>query len=90
MHATLRWYSDAGLADRLAEHADEIRPVISGIDGFRGYYLLRTDGGTVSVSLFDSEASAAASNEAAASWLRDNMPGVAADNVAAGEVVASF
>ena len=90
MYATFRYYSDSGVASRLKEHADEIRPVISGIAGFRGYYLVETDSGTVSVSIFDDEASTKQSNEAAASWLRENMPGVSADNVAGGEVVVSF
>jgi hypothetical protein len=90
MYATLRYYTDSGLAGQLKEHGDEIRPVISGISGFRGYYIVETDAGTVTVSLFDDEASAQASNEAAASWLRENMPGVSAANVAGGEVVLSF
>jgi hypothetical protein len=90
MYATLRYYTDSELAGQLKEHGDEIRSVISGITGFRGYYLVETDGGTVSVSLFDDEASTNQSNEAAASWLRENMPGVSAANTVGGEVVLSF
>jgi L-serine deaminase len=90
MYATFRYYTDPDVAGRLKEHADEIKPVISGIAGFRGYYLVETDAGTVSVSLFDDEASTKASNEAAASWLRENMPGVSASNTAGGEVVVNF
>ena len=39
---------------------------------------------------FEDEASTKASNEAAASWLRENLPGVSADNVIGGEVVLNF
>jgi heme-degrading monooxygenase HmoA len=90
MYATLRWYSDSELAGKLKERADEIRSVISEIDGFRGYYLIESDAGTVSISLFEDEASTKQSNEAAASWLRENLPGVSADNVVGGEVVLNF
>ena len=90
MYATLRYYTDSELAGQLKEHSDEIRSVISGIAGFRGYYLVETGAGTVSVSLFDDEASTKASDEAAASWLRENMPGVSAANTVAGEVVLNF
>jgi hypothetical protein len=41
------------------------------------------------VTVYDDESSANASNEAAASWLRDNMPGVTASHVSGGEVVVS-
>ena len=90
MYATLRYYTDSQLAGQLKEHADELKSVLSGIDGFRSYYLVETDAGTVSVSLFDSEESTKASNEAAASWLSENMPGVSAANTVGGEVVLSF
>lgn len=90
MHATVRWYEDPDLAGRLQERGDDVRSIISDIPGFRGYHLIRSDSGTISVSIFDDEASAKASNEAAASWLRENMPGVSASNVAGGEVVLSF
>jgi hypothetical protein len=90
MYATLRWYDDPDLAGRLQERGDDVRSIIAGIDGFRAYYLVRADAGTISVSIFDDESSTKASNDAAASWLRENMPGVSATNVAGGEVVLSF
>jgi hypothetical protein len=43
-------------------------PIVEGIDGFRGYLWYPTDGGFVAISLFDSEAAATASNEAAKEW----------------------
>jgi hypothetical protein len=90
MYATLRWYADTELAAKLGERGDEVRSILSAIAGFRAYYLIRSDAGTISVSVFDDESSAKESNEAAASWLRENMPGVSASNVAGGEVVLSF
>ena len=46
MFATLRWYGgNAELADQLAARGDEVKAVISAVEGVRGYYLVRTDGG---------------------------------------------
>jgi hypothetical protein len=43
-------------------------PIVSGLDGFEGYLWFPIEGGFVAVSLFDSEESALASNEAAKEW----------------------
>jgi len=90
MHATVRWYADPDVAGKLQERGDDVRSIISGIAGFRGYYLIQSEAGTISVSIFDDESSAKESNEAAASWLGENMPGVSASNIAGGEVLLSF
>ena len=92
MYATVRTYS-AGpeLADALVSNAAEVKSLISGIDGFQAYYLVRTADGTVSVSVYDNEAGANESNSAAASWIRENLPefGGSAPQVSSGEVVIS-
>ncbi len=43
-------------------------PLLYGLPGFMGYLWYPTDGGFVAISLFDSEASAEASNEIARDW----------------------
>jgi len=43
-------------------------PIVEGLDGFEGYLWFPIDGGFVAISLFDSEASALASNDAARAW----------------------
>lgn len=95
MHATVRRYaSDHGLVDALVENESEIRDVIGGIDGFRAYYAIRTgDGGAVTISVYDDASGAEASNAAAAGWVRENLPGLAAagpPEVTAGEVAVSL
>ncbi len=89
MHATFRWYPDATLADALASRADEIRSVIGEVPGFRAYYLVRGDQGTISVTVCDDEAGTAASNRVAADWLRENLSDLAigTPNIAAGDVL---
>jgi Antibiotic biosynthesis monooxygenase len=73
---------------------DSFVPLLRNLPGFRGYYLL--NGGPdvlVSIRIFDSADEALASNEIAASWMRDNvleftrgMPEVLAGNVLVAEV----
>lgn len=94
MYATVRRYaSDAGLADAVAANEGAVRDLLAGIDGFRAYYMVRTsDGGAVSISVYDDAAGAEASNAAAAGWVRENLPDYAgsAPETSAGEVAVSF
>jgi hypothetical protein len=93
MFAVIRAYAgNPDLADTLAEHADEIRQVIGGIDGFKGYYLVKIAEGTTSISIFEDQAGAEESSRAAAAWLAENLPDVKgqAPYVTAGEVLVGF
>jgi hypothetical protein len=73
---------------------DSFVPLLRELPGFRGYYLL--DGGPdvlISIRMFDSADEALASNEVAATWIRNNvleftkgMPEVMAGNVLVGEI----
>jgi hypothetical protein len=66
--------------------------VISEIDGFQAYYLVRTADGAAAVGVYDNQAGATASDEAARSWVAENLPdlNVAPPQVSAGEVVINF
>jgi hypothetical protein len=94
MYATVRSYSGSpGLVDALLANEGDVRRVVGEIDGFRAYYLVRTSGGeALTISVFDDQAGADASNRAAADWLRENLAdlSVSAPQVSAGEVVLSF
>jgi hypothetical protein len=94
MYATIRRY-DGGSewADALVEHEDDIRNVISAIDGFRAYYLIRSiPDGPTTISVFEDEAGAEASTIAAANYVTDNLLDVspASPRVTSGEVALSF
>ena len=92
MYASVRTYSGGSeLADALVSHEADVKSLISGIDGFKAYYLVRTADSTVSISVYDDEAGANESNSAAANWIRENLPelGGSAPQVSAGEVVIS-
>jgi hypothetical protein len=93
MHLTIRNYAGgAPLADALLEHEDEVRGVITGIDGFRAYYLIRDEDGVTTVSVFDDEAGAEASTRAAAEWVRENLGDlhVSPPQVTSGKVELGF
>jgi hypothetical protein len=82
-------HTRATLADTLAEHTDEIRQVIGGIEGFKAYYLVKLGEGTTTISVFEDQAGAEQSVRAAAAWLAENLPDleVAAPYVTAGDVL---
>ena len=93
MFATIRVYSGSSeLADALVEHESDVKRLISDIDGFQAYYLVRTADGAVSVSVYDDQAGATASDQAARSWVGENLPdlNVSPPQVSAGEVVINF
>ncbi len=93
MYATVRTYTGASeLTDTLLEHESEIRELLRGIPGFRSYYLVRTETGATTISVFDDRAGAEESTRAAAAWVGEHLgdAGVAPPQVATGEVVVSF
>ena len=94
MYATVRSYAGSGgLVDALVENESAIRDLISGIEGFRAYYLVRGEGGAAaSVSVFDDSAGADTSNGLAAGWIAENIPdlSISAPTVTAGEVAVTF
>ena len=89
MYTAIRHYrGNRELAGQLASRGDEVKKLIGEIQGFRAYYLLSTGDGTVSITVCDDQKGAEETNQAAASWLRENMPEAAgsAPEIIAGEV----
>jgi hypothetical protein len=76
MHVAVRRYSSS--PDRHAELARRVQegflPIVSGVEGFEGYYLVASpDGAVVSVGIFTDADGAHASTTAASGWVRDNI-----------------
>jgi hypothetical protein len=93
MYAVIRAYTgNSDLADTLAEHEEEIRQLIGGINGFKAYYLLKLAEGTSTISVFEDQDGADESSRAAAAWLAENLPdlNVPAPYITAGEVLIGF
>jgi heme-degrading monooxygenase HmoA len=93
MFATVRSYSGSHeFIDALIENESEVKRLISSIDGFKAYYLIRTEDGAASVSVYDTQAGIAESDRAAAGWVGENLPQlqVAPPQITEGEVVINF
>jgi heme-degrading monooxygenase HmoA len=93
MHAVIRAYNgNSELGDALVAHADEVRKLIGGIDGFKAYYVLKLAEGTSTVSVFETEEGTEESSRTAAAWLTENLPdlNVQAPYVTGGEVILGF
>jgi heme-degrading monooxygenase HmoA len=93
MYASVRVYAgNPAFADALVERESDVKALISGIQGFQAYYLIKTPDGTASVSVYESQDGAEESNRVAAAWIVENLPqfaGTAAPQISAGEVVIS-
>jgi hypothetical protein len=93
MFATIRTYADAPeLAGQLAARKDEVEELISTIPGFRGYFLVKTDGGCATVSVFDDASGAEESTRRAKQWLTDNAGEISAPPMTpwSGDVLVQF
>ena len=73
MYATIRTYADAPeLADQLTARSSEVEELIGSVPGFQGYFIVKTDGGCATISLFDDASGAEESTRRAKQWLADN------------------
>ena len=73
MYATIRTYADAPeLADELVARGGEVEELISTVPGFRGYFIIKTDGGCATLSVFDDASGAEESTRRAKQWLADH------------------
>lgn len=94
MYVTVRNYAgNPGLIDELVKNEDAVKSLISAIDGFHAYYLVRTDSGdAMSISVYEDKNGAEESTRAAAGWIGENLSdlSIGPPSVAAGETVIAF
>ena len=66
--------------------------MIKSVQGFRGYYLIRSSDGGASITVCDDQAGTAESTRRAADWIRQNLPAAASSppQVTEGEVLYNF
>ena len=92
-NAVLRIYDNApGLVDALLANRDAVRELLTSVDGFRQWGLVRTESGAVSLTFCDTAEGCAETVRLAASWIRANVAdqNIAPPVVHEGEVKISF
>jgi heme-degrading monooxygenase HmoA len=79
MHAVVRNYKGSDkLIGELVSRRTEVEELIRGVDGFVAYYLVKTEDGGLSISVFETEAGTNESTKRAAAFIKENLDGVAA------------
>ena len=75
MYAAVRQFkAKAGKADELAQKIKGAIPIISGVSGFMGYYVVYAPDDTVTaISIFNTVEQAQESNRRALAWIERNL-----------------
>jgi hypothetical protein len=75
MYAAIRQVkAKPGMADELAERIKGAVPIITGVSGFMGYYVIYAPDDTVTaISIFNTVAGAEESNRRALAWIEENL-----------------
>jgi heme-degrading monooxygenase HmoA len=76
MHTVIRRYEGVQDTAEVARRAvEEFGPMLSGRPGFQGYWVVDAgDGVMATISVFETEDAAVDSTNAAAAWVRENLP----------------
>ena len=70
----LKYNSAPTLVEELVKRQDEIKSLLSPIQGFHAYYLLKSSDGAFSMTVCDDRAGVEESNRIASTWLKDKLP----------------
>jgi hypothetical protein len=76
MHAIVRTYSGQGaseLFDLLGQREEDVKALISGVEGFVSYAAVRSGDGGVTVTVCDDKAGTDESSRRAAEWVKENV-----------------
>jgi hypothetical protein len=75
MYAAIRQVkAKPGTADQLAERIKDAIPIVSGVSGFMGYYVIYAPDDTVTaISIFNKVEEAEESNRRALAWIEQNL-----------------
>jgi hypothetical protein len=75
MHVVIRRYTGAQqLVTAMQQKSGDVERVIRAVPGFRAYYVINNGGDVASITICDDKAGTDASIQAAAGWIRDNLP----------------
>ena len=75
MHTVIRRYEGVEEAAEVTRRAvEEFAPLLSGREGFQGYWVVDAGGGVIAtITIFETEEAAMDSTAAAAGWIRENL-----------------
>jgi len=93
MYVVVRQYERASpLADAMADREDDVKELLTGVEGFVAYHAARDGDKVTTVSVCRDRAGADETTRRAAAWVEENVPGttVSPPQVATGEVFISF
>ena len=94
MYAVVRRYTGASqLVDAMVRGSSEVEELLRGVPGFRAYYALRANDGTVAtITVCDDQTGTSESSRRAAEWVRQNVGGVSigAPEITEGETYLNF
>ena len=93
MFVVVRQYEGASsLADAMAERADDIKELLTGVEGFVAYYAARDGDAVTTVSVCNDRAGADETTRRAAAFIQDNLPelNISPPRVGTGEAFLSF
>jgi len=93
MHTVIRNYKgQPKLADELKKRSKDVETLISAVPGFIAYYLVKTTGGMLSVTVCDDKRGCDESSKRAADYLRKEMPDlkVSAPEIMEGDLLFKF
>ena len=75
MYASIRKYRHVRFPEQIVHRVEKgFIPILKGLPGFKGYYLIVGGDELTTVSLFDNQQAALASIEKAAAWVKENLP----------------
>ena len=89
MYISVRRYQSEQMDKVIRLAQEEFVPIISQRSGFIAYYIIdQGDGGAATISIFENQADAEASNAMAAEWVKDSLTDLVSGppDITAGEV----
>lgn len=74
MYTVIRRYTGTSLRDVIRQNEESLRTAMSGVPGFRGYYMIEGNGELATITVCDNQAGTAESTKRAAEWVKEHVP----------------
>ena len=74
MHTVIRQYTGNSLREIIKREESSLRQTMTGVPGFRGYYMVETKDGLATITVCDDIKGTQESTRRAAEWVKDHVP----------------